>query len=50
MMAESAGVRDGVRAAICIATQKNLQDCDLIFTVLEGTEEVTDLDELEIDG
>ena len=50
MMAEGAGVRENVRAAICLATQKNLQDGDLIYTVLEANEAETDLDEFEIEG
>ena len=47
-MLEKANLRDSIRAAICLVTQKQIEDSDLVFDVLEGNENVSDLDEFEI--
>lgn len=47
-MVEGANIRDSIRAAICMETQMTLRDEDLFFGVLEGNEQISDLDELEI--
>ena len=47
-MVEGANIRDSIRAAICMETQKALQDTDLIFGVLDGNEQISDLDEFDV--
>ena len=48
-MVERANLRDGIRAAVCLATQKQIDDSDLIFGILEGNEKISDLDEFELE-
>ena len=47
-MVERAQMRDSIRAAISMTTQKSVADEDLIFGVLAGTEDISDLDELQL--
>ncbi len=46
-MVESVQMRDSIRAAIKIVTQKNIDDSMLIFGVIEGNEKISDLDEFD---
>ena len=48
-MVERANLRDGIRAAVCLATQKQIDDSDLIFGILDGNEKISDLDEFELE-
>ena len=48
-MVERANLRDGIRAAVCLATQMQIDDSDLIFGILEGNEKISDLDEFELE-
>ncbi len=47
-MAERAEVADGVRAALCAATGRQLSPTDVLWGVLDENEADTELDELEI--
>ncbi len=47
-MVERAGLCDSIRAVIGVALQRTLGENDLVLDVLEGTEVLSDLDELEV--
>ena len=47
-MVERAQLRDSIRAAIQMTANRTVEDKALVFGVLEGTEKITDLDELEL--
>ncbi len=47
-MAERAGIEDSVRAALCASVGRQLAKEDVIWCVLEGSEDITELDELEV--
>lgn len=47
-MVESAHLRGDLRAAIHMATKLSLQESDLIFDILQSSEELSDLDEFVI--
>ncbi len=47
-MAERAGTEDGVRAALCESVGRQLAKEDIVWCVLEGSEDITELDELEV--
>ncbi len=47
-MVESAHMLDSICAAICMAMQKAPQEIRIVLGVLEGTEDISDLDEFEL--
>ncbi len=48
-MVEKANLRDSIRAAICVIAQKSIEDKDLSFGIMDGTEEISDLDGFELE-
>ncbi len=47
-MIERAQMRNSIRAAIRLETQMDVEDSQLIFGILEGSENISDLDEFEV--
>ncbi|MBQ9085818.1 MAG: DNA polymerase III subunit gamma/tau [Clostridia bacterium] len=43
-------IRDNIRAAISLSTQQSLEDRDLIFDLLKENENISDLDDLELES
>ena len=41
-------MRQSIRAAFCMALKRNVEDGDMVFDVLEGTEVISDLDEFDL--
>lgn len=47
-MVSSDSMRESIRAAFCMALQRTVDEQDIVFDILEGTETIFDLDELEL--
>ena len=47
-MVEQAKLRDSIRAAINMVAGKNIGDGELVLSIADGNENISDLDEFEI--